>query len=212
MSGQHARPFTVGLTGGIGSGKTTVANLFNTYGATLIDADAVSHALTGPNATGTHAIESAFGPQMLSETGALNRAAMRELVFAQPEARRQLESILHPLIRTEMFRQLDAAVSAPYVLWIVPLLVEHIDAHAHCHRILVVDCDPETQLARLQSRSGIGDAQARAMLASQTSRETRLHHADDVIDNTRDLVHLEPHVKMLDHFYRSVATAKSAPL
>ncbi len=198
----------VGLTGGIGSGKTTVSECFRTFGATLIDADEVSRALTAAHAAGSRAVADAFGPYVLDSAGALDRAAMRRLIFTDANARKRLESILHPIIRAEMLRQLSAVPpTAPYVLWIVPLLVEHRAAHHHCHRLLVVDCDEALQIARVQARGGLTQDEATAMLKAQTARTTRVAAADDVLPNNGTREEIAPKVQKLDTMYRMLSAS-----
>ena len=180
MPGQ--RPYVVGLTGGIGSGKSTVADLFVAHGAALVDTDAIAHELTGPGGGAMAAIRAAFGDGVVDARGALDRAAMRRLVFADAAARQRLEAILHPLIREESARRC-AAAAAPYVILAVPLLVESGTYRERVDRVLVVDCSEAAQIARVMARSGLEEAQARAILAAQASRAERLAVADDVVDN-----------------------------
>jgi dephospho-CoA kinase len=193
-------PYIVGLTGGIGSGKSTVAELFAAQGVPVVDTDAIAHALTTASGAGMAPIGAAFGPTVLTADGALDRAAMRRLVFADPEARRRLEAILHPLIRAESARQCAAAVG-PYVLLVVPLLVESGDYARRCQRLLVVDCREETQLARVMARSALSEGEARAIMASQASRTERLAAAADVIDNDGPASDLPPQIARLHQAY-----------
>lgn len=175
-------PFVVGLTGGIGSGKSTVAELFASHGVAVVDTDQIAHALTGPAGAAIPAIVGEFGCGVVDTAGALDRAAMRRLVFADPAARRRLESILHPLIRAESDRQC-AAACGPYVLLVVPLLIESGSYRQRCRRILVIDCQESTQISRVMARSGLSESDARAILEAQASRAERLAAADDVIVN-----------------------------
>ncbi|MDQ7989689.1 MAG: dephospho-CoA kinase [Candidatus Dactylopiibacterium sp.] len=177
-----SRPYTVGLTGGIGSGKSTVAALFAAHGAGIVDADEIAHALSAPGGRAMPAIAAAFGAAVVSADGALDRAAMRRRVFGSAAERQRLEAILHPLIREDCAAAL-AALRTPYALLVVPLLVETAHYLPWCRRVLVVDCTPETQLARVMLRSKLSREDALRIIASQADRATRLAAADDVIDN-----------------------------
>ena len=190
----------VGLTGGIGCGKSAVARLFAEYGIPCIDTDTVSHQLTAPGGAAMPAIVAAFGPVMRQEDGALDRAAMRALVFSQPAARQQLEAILHPLIHQESLRQL-AALDAPYRLLAVPLLFESERYRSVIARSLVVDCPTELQVARVMARNGLPEAQVRSIIAAQMSREQRLLLADDVISNDAGLDALALQVDAKHRYY-----------
>lgn len=193
--------YCVGLTGGVGSGKSTVAELFAAHGADLVDTDAIAHALTAADGAAMAAIEAAFGRAVIAADGSLDRAAMRDRVFADADARRRLEQILHPLIRDEARRQV-AASRAPYVILIVPLLVENLDAYrGDMARVVVVDCDEDQQIARTAHRPGISIAQARAILAAQSPRVARLAIADDIIDNRGELIELKARVAQLHQRY-----------
>lgn len=176
----------VGLTGGIGSGKSAVARLFAAQGIPCVDTDVVSHQLTAAGGVAMPAIVATFGAGMQQADGALDRGAMRALVFSQPAARQQLEAILHPLIYQESQRQL-AALDAPYRLLAVPLLFESTRYREVITRSLVVDCPTETQIARVMARNGLTEPQVCAIIAAQMPREQRLLLADDVISNDADL-------------------------
>lgn len=197
-------PFTVGVTGGIGSGKSTAVEQFRELGAGVVDTDEIAHRLTAPSGAALPAIEQAFGPDYLLTAGGLDRARMRELVFADSSAKRRLEAILHPMIRAEADRQV-AACAAPYVLLVVPLLVETGSYRGRLDRILVVDCDEATQIARTARRSGLAPDEVRAVMATQADRATRLAAADDIIVNDGDLGHLRRQVEALDRRYRELA-------
>ncbi len=175
----------IGITGGIGSGKSTVADLLVARGAALVDTDRLAHALTEPGGAAIDAIRAAFGDGVIAADGRMDRAAMRAIAFADPTARRRLEAILHPMIRARTRHEIDAAVrdGAPYVLVAVPLLVESGDWRGRYDRVLVVDCPPEVQIERVVRRNGLPRAQIEAILAAQASRAQRLAAADDVIDN-----------------------------
>jgi dephospho-CoA kinase len=177
-----APAWRIGLTGGIGSGKSTVAGLLAAHGAAIIDSDAIARRLTLPGGGAIPAIRAAFGSEVIDATGALDRDRMRALAFTDPQARRRLEAILHPLIGVETER--DAAASpAPVKVFDVPLLVESGRWRARVDRVLVVDCDEETQVRRVTQRAGWAEATVRAVIAQQASRAARLAAADAVIRN-----------------------------
>jgi dephospho-CoA kinase len=203
-----APAFVVGLTGGIGSGKTTVSDLFSTYGATVIDADAISRVLTARDGAAIPTISQQFGARFVTPNGALDRAAMRSHVFENPSERLRLEAILHPMIRSHMFALLAAATHAPYVLWVVPLLAEQMEQHGHCDRVLVVDCSIETQIARVTHRSGLPREEVLRILAAQSTRETRMQVADDIVNNEGNFKHLAQQIERLDGLYRQLAHEK----
>jgi dephospho-CoA kinase len=202
-------PFVVGLTGGIGSGKSTIAMRFEALGAAVIDADAVSHAITRAGAPGWLAVRDAFGRGFIGDDGEIDRAALRAAVFADPAERRRLEGLLHPLIRADIERQL-AATAAPYTILMVPLLLEGGRQPERYARILVVDSRETTQVARVVARSGLVESEVRAIIAAQMPRAARLALADDVIDNDGDLSRTEGAIARLDALYRRLAS--SAPV
>ena len=175
--------YAVGLTGGIGSGKSTVAARFAERGIVVIDADAAAHRLTSPRGAALSAIRDAFGEDFIDASGALDRGRMRERAFSDPAEKRRLEAILHPMIRDLCERQREAATS-PYVLLVVPLLFESGNWQMRVQRTLVVDCSEEIQIERVMRRSGLTAEAVRAIMASQIAREARLALADDVIDNS----------------------------
>jgi dephospho-CoA kinase len=193
--------FTVGLTGGIGSGKSLVANMFADRGASIIDTDQIAHSLTGPNGAAMPDILAEFGKQMADSRGAMDRAKMRDLVFREPAAKRRLEAILHPMIRDAT---LAAAASAEgcYVMLAIPLLVESGSWKQRVDRVLVIDCPEEIQVARVMARNGLAEDQVRAIMASQVPRAVRLAAADDVIDNGGRIESLTPQVDRLHCFYQ----------
>jgi dephospho-CoA kinase len=202
--------FCVGLTGGIGSGKSAAAQRFAELGGAVIDTDVIARALTASGGKAMTEIVAAFGPDLVCQDGALDRAAMRARVFSDATARQRLEAILHPLIRAESIRQLEACV-APYAILVVPLLVEHLDAYrALLDRICVVDCDPRQQLERTAARPGLDLAQAEAILAVQVDAQQRLRLADDVIDNRAGFSHLDIQVRRLHDTYSALAERKHA--
>lgn len=177
------KQFKIGLTGGIGSGKSTVTKLLENLGVVIIDADKISRASTASGGEAIEAIRVAFGDAMIDDTGALDRAKMRELVFQEADARQRLEAIVHPIIQAHMRIQAEQATSA-YVVYDIPLLIESVERYRpQFKRICVVDCDEETQISRVQSRSQLTVDEIRRIIASQASRADRLVHADDVIHN-----------------------------
>lgn len=201
-----SRRFSIGLTGGIGSGKSTVADMFAARGASLVDTDLIAHQLTMPNGVAIPAIREQFGPSFLTAEGAMDRARMREYVFANPAAKARLEAILHPLIRIETERA-AAQTQGTYLIFVVPLLVESGTWKERVSRILVVDCTEETQIRRVMARSGLSETQVRAIMAAQASRTARLEAADDVIDNNGEALALVPQVDRLHALYISLASA-----
>jgi len=196
--------FIVGVTGGIGSGKSTVAALFAALGAGVVDTDAISRQLTGPGGAAIPAIREKFGDDFINEDGSLSRTVMRERVFNHPPARKQLEAIMHGRIRDAVMAALEAA-SEPYVLLVVPLLIEVGSYRPILSRVLVVDCEEENQINRASIRAGMTPTAVRAIMAAQTDRKTRLRVADDVIENNADLASLETVVRQLDRQYRTMA-------
>jgi dephospho-CoA kinase len=175
----------IGLTGGIGSGKSTVLAMLQALGAAAIDADAISRATTAAGGAAIPRIAQVFGPDFVTPDGALDRARMRERAYAQPEARRELEQIIHPLVGEEIARQVDAALAAGArcIVFDIPLLVEAGRWRPQLDRVLVVDCEPETQVARVAARSGLASDEVRAIIAAQAPRALRLAAADLVICN-----------------------------
>ncbi|EOA4404747.1 dephospho-CoA kinase [Citrobacter amalonaticus] len=173
--------YTVALIGGIGSGKSTVANAFANLGIQIIDADIIARQVVEPGKPALDAIAAHFGPELIAADGTLHRRLLRERIFADPQEKAWLSALLHPLIQQETQRQLQQATSA-YVLWVVPLLVEN-GLYRQANRVLVVDVTPETQLARTMQRDDVTRAHVEQILAAQATREARLAVADDVIDN-----------------------------
>ena len=200
MQTQAAPRFSVGLTGGIGCGKTTVADMFAELGASLVDTDQIAHALTAPHGSAMAALVAEFGPRCAAPDGALDRAWMRELVFADPSARQRLEAILHPRIR-------DAALAAaalatgPYVIFVVPLLIESGTWRQRVTRVLAIDCPEQVQIARVMARNGLSESQVRAIMAAQVTREQRLAAADDVVTNAGGIDQLRPQIALLHANY-----------
>ena len=196
--------YLVGLTGGIGSGKSTVGARFAELGGGLIDADAVSHALTRREAPGWQAIRAAFGAGYFAPDGELDRAQLRQAVFADAAAKSRLEAALHPLIREETDRQV-AASTAAYVMLMVPLLFDSGRSRERCRRVLVVDCREATQVSRVVARSGFAPDDVRAIMRTQMGRAERLALADDVIDNEGDPLLWSGAAARLDALYRNLA-------
>ncbi|MGE8166020.1 dephospho-CoA kinase [Paraburkholderia sp. NPDC080076] len=174
--------FAVGLTGGIGSGKSTVADLFAAHGVPLVDTDLIAHRITAPHGIAMPQIAAEFGEAFVAPDGSLDRARMRSLVFSEDSARKRLEGITHPLIRAETEREQREA-QGPYVIVVVPLLVESGKWKTRVNRVLTVDCSVETQISRVMSRNNFSREQVLAIIARQATREARLAAADDVIDN-----------------------------
>lgn len=202
-----SRPFVVGITGGVGSGKSAAADRFAALGADVIDTDVIAHELTAPGGAAIEAIRAEFGADVINSEGALDRKAMRDLAFSDPQARRRLEAILHPAIRAECERRIGGS-TAPYVVLGVPLLVESATYRERCDRVCVVDCPEEVQIERVMLRNGFEEAQVRAIMAAQASREQRLAVADDVIDNSTSLAALHAQVDRLHRVYVEAAAAK----
>lgn len=199
-------PFCIGLTGGIGSGKSLAAAMFGGLGAGIVDTDEIAHVITGSGGTAMPAITAAFGAAITMPDGSLDRAAMRSLVFGNPDLRRQLENILHPLIRTEAHRQV-ARSAAPYVLLVAPLLLETGGYRDLIRRVLVVDCDESLQISRAMQRSRLTADAVRAIMAAQMPRQQRLALADDVIRNDDGVDELRAQIINLHQRYLALAVA-----
>lgn len=202
-------PFCIGLTGGIGSGKSRAACVFEELGAAVVDTDAIAHELTRPGGAALNAIRSTFGDEYIATDGGLLRPRMRQLVFSDAAARGKLEAILHPLIRDEV-RQRVAAARTPYVVIVVPLLLETGAYRDLTNRVAIVDCSEEAQLARTMERSGLAEAEIRAIMAAQLPRARRLAAADDVLHNDSDLAALRQEVQALHRRYLSLARTEGA--
>ena len=197
-------PFVVGLTGGIGCGKSAAAEEFARLGATVVDADAIAHKLTGKEGNAIPELRKAFGEAFITAENALDRKKMRELIFSDSKQKQRLESLLHPLIREESRRRI-AAATGPYVVHVVPLLVETGAAAGRFDRVLVVDCPENLQVGRAAQRSNLGESEVRAILRSQASREARFAAADDVIDNAGTIEALKQQVAALHARYLELA-------
>jgi dephospho-CoA kinase len=193
----------IGLTGGIASGKSTVAGLFAALDVPIIDADQIAREVVAPGTALRAALFEHFGEQIRDASGGLDRAALRRLVFADAQRRQELEALLHPAIR-ERAQQLSAQAPGPYQIHVIPLLIE-TGAAGHYQRVLVVDCPEPLQRTRLRARAGISAYEADAMLAAQASRAARLARADDVIVNDTDVAALRPQVAALHQRYLQIA-------
>ena len=202
-------PFVVGLTGGIGSGKSAVANAFASLGVEIVDADLLAHRLSVPGQPGYAAIREAFPDVELTPDGEIDRARLRSRVFADPRARVRLEAALHPLIAAAAKREI-AAWRGPYGVTVVPLLLERGKLASAVDRILVVDCPEDAQVLRVVARSGMTPAEVRAIMATQASRQARLADADDVIDNAGPREAIAPQVAKLDARYRELAASPTS--
>ena len=205
------RPLVVGLTGGIASGKTTVADLFAEHGTPVLDTDVISREVVAPGTPGLQRVRAIFGDAILQPDGSLDRGALRQRVFQDPEARQQLEAIVHPLVFDALERGLRTAGGA-YQIHVIPLLVE-TGAQDGIDRVLVVDCEREVQLARLLERDAGGREQAQRILNAQVDRDTRLAAADDVLLNAGPPEQLKPLVDRLHEFYLTLARSndRAAP-
>jgi dephospho-CoA kinase len=195
--------FVVGLTGGIGSGKSAAAEEFARLGASLVDTDAIAHALTQQGGAAVPEVEKLFGKEFVRD-GAMDRKKMRDHVFADPAAKRALEALLHPMIREESARRI-AAARAPYVVHVVPLLIESPDYRRRVDRVLVVDAPEEVQIARVRARSNLAEEEVRAIMRTQVTRAARLAAADDVIDNAGSRDALRNQVAALHQKYLQFA-------
>lgn len=198
--------FVVGLTGGIGSGKSAAAAEFERLGATVVDTDAIAHELTQPGGKAIAGLERIFGAEALGASGALDRTRMRSRVFADPAAKKALEALLHPMIREESQRRISAA-RGPYVVHVVPLLVESPDYRRRVDRVLLIDTPEEQQLERVRLRSGLAAAEVRAIIAAQATRAERLAAADDVIENRGTIDALRKQVAALHRKYLGYSKA-----
>ncbi|HEY1288101.1 MAG TPA: dephospho-CoA kinase [Burkholderiales bacterium] len=192
--------FVVGLTGGIGSGKSAAAAEFGRLGAAVVDTDAIAHELTVAGGGAIPEVRRVFGAAAIDASGAMDRGKMRARVFADPGAKKALEALLHPLIREESQRRI-AATRSPYVIYVVPLLVESADYRQRVDRVLVIDAPEELQVERVRSRSGLSEAEVRAIVAAQATRAQRLAAADDVIENRGTIDALREQVAALHRKY-----------
>ena len=196
----------VGLTGGIGSGKSAAADAFARLGATVVDTDAIAHELTGPGGAAVAEVGSLFGKAFIDASGAMDRKRMRDVVFSDTEEKQRLEALLHPMIRAESARRI-AAATGPYAVLVVPLLIESAGYRERVGRVLVVDCPEAIQITRVRQRSGLPEEEIRRIIASQVQREKRLAAADDVIDNSGPVSALQQQVRKLHETYIKLAAA-----
>lgn len=199
--GAKTKPMVVGLTGGIGSGKSAVAERLAELGASVVDTDVIARELTGPGGAAIEALRASFGDAYIGPDGALDRTAMRDLIFSDAAAKAKLEAILHPLIRKISDARVQAA-DGPYVVLVVPLLVESGHWIERCDRVVVVDCPEEVQLARVMARNALSESQVRAIIASQASRAQRCAAAQEIIDNAGDFDSLRAQVDALHQRYK----------
>jgi len=197
--------FKVALTGGIAAGKTAVSDYFQTLGVPVIDTDIISRQIVEPGQSAFQAIVEQFGSEMLSQDGRLNRKALREIVFNQPEKRRQLENITHPAIHQAVMTQLKS-LQAAYVILVIPLLVESGDKYQQ-DRVLLVDIPESLQIQRVMQRDQISEQQAKQILEAQSTRQQRLDIADDVIVNSADISNLQQQIAELHRKYLALAAA-----
>lgn len=204
--------FVVGLTGGVGSGKSEAARLFAGLGVPVVDTDAIAHQLTAPGQPALKAIAEVFGSETISPDGTLDRNRLRRRVFAQPELRKALEGILHPLIRKCARQALAQTSSAPYQILVVPLLFETGGYADLISRSLVIDCDEALQIRRAMARSNLTEAEVRAVMAAQSPRERRLAAADEIIRNNGTLEELAAQVRLMHEKYiKACAASQSIP-
>ena len=202
--------FVVGLTGGIGCGKSIASQCFSDLGVHIIDTDVIARTITQSNGQAINAIKNAFGDTYLTKDGSLDREKMRELVFSDDDARSRLEKILHPIILNETIRQIGQARSS-YVIVVVPLLFETKDYDHIVQRILVIDCDEQQQILRTMARSNLSEPQVKAIMTAQIARKERLREADDIIANNRDLDYLKTQVAALHSKYLSISISNPRP-
>lgn len=186
--------YLVGLTGGIGSGKSTVADMFAALGARIIDTDLISHKLTQPHGEAIPALRDTFGAHIVNAQGALDRAAMRELIFSHPEEKKRLEALLHPLILAQAKQQSACPTDAPYTLVVVPLLFENRRYSDWLHRVITVDCPENAQIQRTMQRSKLDEAAVRAIMSQQLDRKARQTLSDEIIHNNGSLEDLKAQV------------------
>ncbi|KGL58042.1 dephospho-CoA kinase [Pantoea ananatis] len=199
-------PYTVALTGGIGSGKSTIAGYFAASGVDIIDADVIAREVVEPGTPALQAIIERYGDAILTEEGTLQRSRLREIIFATPDEKNWLNALLHPLINART-QQLKAQAASPYVLWVVPLLVEN-RLQRQADRVLVVDTDEEAQLRRTLQRDNVSLEQAKRILAAQATRQQRLDCADDIIDNSGAPEKALPQVAKLHQLYLKLAATR----
>jgi dephospho-CoA kinase len=201
-------PLVIGLTGGIGSGKSAAAEEFSRLGVTVVDTDAIAHELTSAGGAAISGVRRLFGDAFVDQSGAMDRRKMRELVFADPDAKHRLETLLHPLIREESQRRI-ALATGPYVVHMVPLLVESPDYRRRVDRVLVVESPEDVRIARVRARSGLAEDEVRRIITAQASPAARKAAADEMIDNGDSLDELRAQVRSLHRQYLRLAQARS---
>ena len=206
IPGTPFKHLLIGLTGGIGSGKSTVASLFEQLGARVIDTDELSRGLTQPGGLAIPAIRDTFGADFIDAMGALDRLQMRELIFSDHSGKRRLEAILHPLILKQARQLTEASTNAPYTLLVVPLLLESKNYKDWINRTLVVDCPEDIQIARTMQRSGLNKTLVQAIMDQQMGRSERVSASDDIITNDSDLAALSAQVDLLHRKFLTIAT------
>ncbi len=201
--------FIIGLTGGIGCGKSSASKFFSDLGINVIDTDVISRELTQPHSFATSMIQNTFGDIFIAADGTLDRNRMRDFIFSNSDARTKLEKILHPLILEETVHKAKQS-QTPYTIIVIPLLFETSDYDNLIHRILVVDCNEQQQLSRTMSRSKLSEQKVKAIMATQISRETRLQNADDIVVNNQDINYLKSQILQLHYKYLAFSNNKSA--
>ena len=206
-----SKPYVVGLTGGIGSGKSAAADEFARLGATVVDTDVIAREVTSARGAAIPALRGLFGPEYFEASGAMDRAKVRERVFSDAIAKKNLEAVLHPMIRAESERQI-AAATGPYVVYVVPLLVESGNYRSRVQRVAVVDCPEEVQIERVRQRSQLPEDEVRRIIATQVPRAQRRAAADDLIDNGGTLDALHKRARELHQSYLDFARGASANL
>ena len=199
----------IGLTGGIGSGKTSATKFFAAEGIAIIDADTIAHELTGAQGDAIPNIKKYFGINFITKNGKLDRKKMKNRIFSDINSRKKLEEILHPLIQAEVMHRIETAAASPYIIVVAPLLLETADYCETVTRILVVDCNEEYQISRTVSRDGLSKEEVRTIMATQKPRQERLNQADDVIVNDTDISSLQEKVKLQHNIYLSLLQKKS---
>lgn len=200
--------FIIGLTGGIGCGKSSASKFFSDLGINVIDTDVISRELTQPHSLATSMIQNTFGDVFIAADGTLDRNRMRDFIFSNNDARTKLEKILHPLILEETVHKAKQS-QTPYTIIVIPLLFETSDYYNLIHRILVVDCNEQQQLSRTMSRSKLSEQKVKAIMATQISRETRLQNADDIVVNNQDIDYLKSQIHQLHYKYLAFSNNKS---
>ena len=194
----------IGLTGGIGCGKSLASQYFSDLGVCVIDTDVIARTITQPNGKAMVEIKNVFGISYLTKDGALDRDKMRQLIFSDKNTRLRLEKILHPIILSETVQQI-ASTHSPYVVVVIPLLFETKDYDTIVHRILVIDCDEQQQISRVMARNNLSEQQVKSIMATQVSRKERLQKADDIITNNQDTDYLKTEVAKLHSKYLSLS-------